>query len=202
MAAITLPQSMSLPLPPSTEVYRLTVDQYDRMVRDGTLEEDEPVELLDGILVIKMPKHAPHRVGVRKTVRALERVLPTGWHIAKEEALVIGPRSKPEPDAAVIRGDLEFDATRDAAAADCALVVEVAESSLSRDRTEKGAIFDRGGIAVYWIINLIDRQVEAYTDPDPSSGYRNRADYHPGDDVPVVIAGCEVGRIAVADLLP
>jgi hypothetical protein len=82
------------PLPAATEVYRLTVDQFDRMVRDGMLGEDEPVELLNGVLVKTMPKNPAHRVGLRKTILALQKLVPTGWHVAKEEALTVGPGCK------------------------------------------------------------------------------------------------------------
>ncbi len=58
MSTATHPPAVaSAPLPPPSEVYRLTVDQFDRMVRDGTLGEDEPVELLNGVLVKTMPKN-------------------------------------------------------------------------------------------------------------------------------------------------
>jgi len=62
-----------------------------------------------------------------------------------------------------------------------------------------------GGIPVYWLVNLRDRQLEVYTEPSgasPPIGYRHCAVLHPGDDVPVVLDGREVARIAVADLLP
>jgi hypothetical protein len=49
---------------------------------------------------------------------------------------------------------------------------------------------------------LVDDQIEVYTDPDPAVGYRSRVDYRPGDEVPVVIDGQEIGRIAAAELLP
>ncbi len=204
----TIVQPAPPPLPPPDEVYRFTVEQFDRMVRDGTIDEDDPVELLDGIVVRKMPKSPRHRVGVRKTVRALEGVIPPEWHVEKEEPIAIPPEGKPEPDVAVIRSELEFDATRDATAGDCCLVVEVAESKLAKARTEKLPIYARAGIPVYWIVNLSGGTppgsgvVEVYSDPDQAGSYRTRADFHPGDAVPVVIEGREAGQIAVTDLLP
>lgn len=51
----------------------------------------------------------------------------------------------------------------------------------------------------------MDRQVEVYTDPDPAAtppAYRRRADYHPGDDAPVVLDGTAVGSIPASELLP
>jgi Uma2 family endonuclease len=83
-------------------------------------------------------------------------------------------------------------------------LVEVAESTLADDRTVTGRIYARAGIPVYWIVNLKGRSrlVEVYTRPTRTRGYRNHADYRPGQDVPVTIDRREVGRIAVADLLP
>ncbi len=63
------------------------------------------------------------------------------------------------------------------------------------------AIYGGAGVPVYWIVNLVDRQVEVYTDPVPG-GYATRTDFRPGQRVPVVIDGREVGQIAVDDILP
>jgi Uma2 family endonuclease len=187
----------AFPLPP----FRLSVTQFDQMVAAGILAEDDPVELIEGRLVAKMPRNSPHIVGVRKTVRALERVIPEGWFVAKEDVLRIGQYSKAEPDVMVLRSDVEFDASQDPTPPDCALVVEIAESSLAGDRAEKGPVYAAAGLSVYWIVNLVDRQLEVYSDPD-KGGYRARQDLAPDQQVSVVIAGNVVGRIAVADLLP
>ena len=88
------------PLPTAAEVYRLSVDQFDRMVRDGMLGEDEPVELVNGVLVRTTPKNPAHRVGLRRTILALEKLVPAGWYVAKEESLTVGPGCKWVPDAA------------------------------------------------------------------------------------------------------
>jgi Uma2 family endonuclease len=186
----------------STITKPITVDEYDRMIEDGTIGEDDQVELWDGVVVPKMPKNPPHRVGTRKTLEALNGVMPAGWYADKEEAVVVGPRSKPEPDVSVRRDTFKYDSSHDPTAADCCLVVEVADSSLDDDRGKKWRGYGRAGIPVYWIINLRDNQVEVYADPDPAGGYRSRVDYRPGQDVPLVIDGHEVGRIPAADLLP
>ena len=196
-------------VPTGPALYRLSVSQFDRMVATGILTENDRVELLEGVLVAKMSKNPPHRVATRKTVLALERVISADWHAAKEEALQISTSGKPEPDAAVVRAELEFDATRDATATDCSLVVEVADTTLDYDRTNKLQSYAAAGIAVYWIVNLVDRQIEVYSDPtgpalnEPDvAGYRRRDVFAPDDSVPVVIAGHEVGTISAADLLP
>ncbi|MGO9155821.1 Uma2 family endonuclease [Mycobacterium sp.] len=180
-----------------------TVDEYDRMIEDGRIGEDDQVELWDGNVVPKMPKGPPHRVGTRKTVQALERVIPPVWHVAKEEGVVLSLLRKPEPDVAVIRAELEYDSSRDATAEDCCLVVEVADSSLTVDQGDKLEGYAEAGIPVYWIINLRAGQVEVYTDPDQAAGqYRNHVDCRPGQVVPVIIDGEVFGQIDAADLLP
>jgi len=82
-----------------------------------------------------------------------------------------------------------------------ALLVEVSETTLARDQGKKLAAYAKAGIPVYWIVNLVENQVEVYSSPGPD-GYQSRQDFKPGQDVPVVIEGVEVGRIAVADILP
>ena len=173
------------------------------MIEDGTIAEDDPIELIEGDLVPKMPRNPPHRGTTRKIVRALERLIPAGWAAVPQEAIVVGGRSKPEPDVSVIPAELEFDTTRDPTAAECRLVVEVADSSLEYDRGKKLALYAAAGIPVYWIVNLIDRVVEVYTGPDPASGqYGGHVDYRGGQAVEVVIDGQAVGTIAVTELLP
>ncbi|MBC8108310.1 MAG: Uma2 family endonuclease [Anaerolineae bacterium] len=82
---------------------------------------------------------------------------------------------------------------------------EIAERSLAEDRRDKARIYTRAGIAIYWIINLVDSQLEVYTEPTgytPAPAYRARAVFSPSDSVELVIAGQLVSSIAVRDLLP
>ena len=83
--------------------------------------------------------------------------------------------------------------------ADVALVVEVADTTLAKDRRRKRT-YGPAGIPVYWIVNLRDRKVEVYTSPGPD-GYASRTDYSPAMNVPLVINGATVGEIAVTDIL-
>jgi Uma2 family endonuclease len=86
-------------------------------------------------------------------------------------------------------------------AADVALVVEIAESSLAADQTDMTRVYAASDIPIYWIVNLVDRQLEVYSNPGPN-GYSSVLILKPGQDLPVIIDGVEVGRIAVADMLP
>ena len=85
------------------------------------------------------------------------------------------------------------------------MVVEFADASLEFDRVVKQRIYARAGIPEYWIVNVVETQLEVYTDPDATAtppAYRTRTDYTPGQSVPLVLDGQTVAGIPVADLLP
>jgi Uma2 family endonuclease len=189
----------STPIPDSiTPLYRFTVHEYERIA--GVLD-DPRVELIDGYVVKKMGKKPPHIWSVGRILKALEFLPASLWTCRKEDPVRIPDFDEPEPDIAVIRGPEEEFQERIPEARDVALLVEVAESTLERDRGIKLTAYARGGIPTYWIVDLIERQIEVYTGPS-SSGYGSRTDFVAGDLVPVVLDGIEVGRISVASILP
>ncbi|MEP0865532.1 Uma2 family endonuclease [Funiculus sociatus GB2-A5] len=188
---------------PTEPVWRLSVEQYHQMIRLGILSDDDPVELLDGWLVYKMPKNPPHRATTKLTRNALEAVIPEGWYVDTQEPITLTD-SEPEPDVVVVRGNTRDYLDRHPGAADIALIIEVADSTLERDRTSKQRLYARAGIPIYWIINLPEKQIEVYTEPvvAEESIYQRRQDYQLSDEVPVAIAGQIVSRLSVLDLLP
>lgn len=186
---------------------RFTVEQYHRMIASGILAEGDRVELLEGWIVQMSPHGSEHRVAVTLVQDQLEALLPTGWYV--EVQLPLGAAdSEPEPDVAVVRGPRRRYLDHHPKGAEVALVVEVADTSLDEDRQRKGRIYATAGMACYWIVNLPDRQVEVYTEPESlrdQAGmmvYRRRQDYREGQQLPLVIEGQAVGTIAVGELLP
>ena len=189
---------------PTEPVWRFTVEQYHEMIRAGILTEDDPVELLEGWLVPKMPKNPPHGVVTRLAQKALDRILPAGWDVRVQDPITTDT-SEPEPDVAVARGDTRDYIEHHPGPKDMALAIEVSETTLNRDRGLKKRIYARARIPVYWIINLMDRQIEVYTvptGPTKTPDYRRREVYGLGDSVPVVIDGKQVGSLRVRELLP
>ncbi len=197
----TFTEVPSTPLPHSIApraLYRFTVDEYERMA--GALD-DPRVELIDGYVVRKMGKKPPHIWSVGRILKELESFTSNRWICRKEDPVRIPDFDEPEPDIAVIRGPEDRYQDRLPEASDVALLVEVAESTLDRDRETKSLAYARGAIPIYWIVNLIEREVEVYTGPSPA-GYLVRTDFVAGDHVPIVLDGIEVGRIAVDSILP
>lgn len=198
------PASENSTLVPIDVIWRFSIDQYHAMIRAGILTEDDPVELLEGWLVTKMPKNPHHRVATRLIRQALEGIIPTGWYVDTQEPLTTAD-SEPEPDVMVVRGETRQYLDRHPGPQDVALVVEVADSTLQRDRLLKKRLYAAAGIPLYWIVNLLDSQIEVYSEPSgprEQPDYRQQQNYGLSDSVPVVIEGHELGHLAVRDLLP
>jgi Uma2 family endonuclease len=189
---------------PPEPVRCLTVEEYHEMRRAGILAEDAPFELLEGWLVPKMTRNPPHDAAVALLEEEVRRRLPDGYH-RRIQSGVTTADSEPEPDIAIIHGRKQDFLTRHPGPVEMCVAIEVADTSLGRDRTTKARLYARAGIPVYWIVNIPQGQVEVYTEPSgPSSGpaYRQRQDYSRSEAVPLVVDGREVGTIPVADFLP
>jgi Uma2 family endonuclease len=112
--------------------------------------------------------------------------------------------SEPEPDVVVVRGrpgDYRVSHPEHPL-----LVVEVAEPSLGFDREQTGSLFARAGIEDYWIVNLVDRVLEVYRDPEPDAsaryGWRYRSVAVLAPPAATATLAFPSSQIAVADLLP
>jgi Uma2 family endonuclease len=158
---------------------RFTVDEYHRMVDAGILHEDEHVELLEGIIVQMSPQKERHARVVERLTELLVTALAGRFRVRPQLPLTFVD-SEPEPDLAVI--PLSTLAPPDDHPASALLVVEVAASSLSHDRSVKTRVYARAGVPVYWIVDVTGRRVEVHTDPDPATGrYRSTVILKAGD---------------------
>ena len=203
MSGILSPTVNLGPMPP-LPVRRFTVDEYHRMMQNGILAAGERCELLDGWIVPKMTRSPLHDLALGLAEDEIGQRLPRAW-FRRSQSAVTTAESEPEPDLAVARGRRRDYDAHHPTPAEIGLVVEIADSSSSQDRAVKGVLYARAAIPIYWIVNLVDRLLEVYTDPtesDPLPAYRRRQDYYPGDFVPLVLDGAEIDRIPVADLLP
>jgi len=181
--------------------FRISVVKYEAMVASGAFTKADRFELIEGNLVEKMTKNPPHSVVVGLCQNAIDRALPRGWHTRPEQPVSIPIRdSEPEPDVAVVRGQIRDYLDHHPGPADVGLIVEVADSSLADDRA-MAATYGGGGIPVYWIVNVAGRQLEVYANP-AGGAYPAPTILAEKESVDLTIGGQVVGRIAVADLLP
>ena len=176
--------------------------EYERLVDLGAFER-EPVELIAGQLIVAEPQSSYHATTVGFIDDALRAFLPRGFFVRAQMPLALDADSAPEPDLAVVRGTREDYLTTHPARP--VLVIEVADYSLHFDRHDKASLYARGHIADYWIVNLVERVLEVYRDPerDPSAPYGWRYRSVASLTPPAVVTPLEIPAIAIAvgDLL-
>jgi Uma2 family endonuclease len=167
------------------------------MTESGILTEDDAVELIHGQIVEMSPENTPHRATIMKLTRVLVESLDADTYaVQTQSTLPLDDQNAPEPDLAVLRGTPDDLMQGELPVA---LVIEVADTSLERDRTVKQRLYAQAGIPAYWIVNLAARELEMFSDPR-GERYRERTTRpEPAAvDVPVT----PPVSVEVQDLLP
>jgi Uma2 family endonuclease len=135
--------------------------EFERLIEDGVFDEDERIELLDGVLVEVSPQGTLHSAAIMQLSERLTLALSGRARVRTQLPFAASDDSLPEPDLALVPlGDY-----RKANPDKAFLIVEVANDSLRKDRRLKGELYARAGIAEYWIVNVVDTCVERYTTP-------------------------------------
>lgn len=183
--------------------YRLSVPKYDEMARLGILTHRDRVELIDGVLVLKMTKNPPHQVAYDGLIDRIPRLLPPGWFGRGDCPLRLAT-SVLEPDFQIVRGSRANYLDRHHRPEDVALVIEVSDSSYAED-VKLVPIYTEARIPYYWVVNIPGNRIEVYSDPtgpDMAPTYRVRREFGRGDSVTIELPGLEPIPVPVAAVLP
>jgi Uma2 family endonuclease len=191
----------------------ITVEQYHRMVEQGIVLEDGTVELLRGALVRKDRSspgedpmgHSPlHKLVVASLTALAGRINQSGaCHLQIQLPVSCPPDGEPEPDASIVRGGPRDYVDRLPGAADVSCVIEVAHSSVQRDREVKLPIYASAGIGQYVLINLETRTIEVYSAPDRSDEqYRSKATLDRTQSLSLWLPQGGEFTFAIAEILP
>lgn len=173
------------------------------MIEAGVLDEDDRVEFLEGWLVPKMVHNPRHDVTIQRLMVALLKRLPAEWTVRIQSAITT-PDSEPEPDLVVVPSLLSRFDDRHPGPEEIALVIEVADSSLERDRDIKLRLYARAKIPVYWIVNVRQNVIETYSDPTgpaASPTYRQSRPFRSGEVVPLMLGSTAADAIAALETL-
>ena len=196
-------------------LFPLEVGQYHRMIAEGIIPEGEPFELLDGQIVRKDRSAAgedPMTVGNAHAwvIGALNELNPKlrrlGCHLRVQLPLTLSTVDEPEPDGAIVVGSNDDYRDRHPGPADVTCVIEVADSSLRRDRGTKLRIYAAARVPCYVIINLFERVMEMYNEPLVGKGriarYGQASTLEPGERIGFPAPRGRALRVPVDKLLP
>ena len=198
-----------VPVPPSPrsileDLYRFSVAQYHQLTQIGVLDQTTRTELLAGWIVDKMTHNPSHDATVDRLAELFRDRVPKPWRIRVQSAITT-PDSEPEPDLVIAEGPADRYNQRHPGPADIQILVEVADTSLDRDRKLKAAVYARAGVSCYWIVSLPDSIVEAYTlptGPAAAPQYQKLERFGLQDSVPLTVAGQALPPIPVKEILP
>ncbi len=176
--------------------FRLTRAHVAVLLEAGLVEQAR-YELLNGVLVEKMPQNKPHVSSCRRTTHALEDRFGRD-RVGAQAPIVLDDLNEPEPDVFVTRLPLE-DYPDNPPASEVLLVVEVADAALRTDRTDKAESYARSGIPEYWVVDVNGRRVIVHREP-ASDGYCFVNTLNETDSISPLHAEAQV--LDVRDLLP
>jgi Uma2 family endonuclease len=162
------------------EIHRFTVDDYRRMAEAGILGEDERVELIEGEIVEMAPIGSRHAACVKRLNRLLSASVQVDVIVAVQDPVMLDPHTEVQPDIALVHARDDFYAASHPGPKDLVLVIEVAETSMTYDRSVKLPLYARAGVAEVWLVDLSEECVDVHRGPTPN-GYQEVTRARGGD---------------------
>lgn len=203
--AIAARWKRTLPVPEKLEPRWFTRDEFHKMAGAGVFEDDERLELVDGMVVKMSPQGPRHTSATQRTARQLRRAFgETDFNIREEKPLALtSPHLERYPDVAVARGGDAVYNRRAPRPGDIVLLVEVSDTTLGSDLTTKKLLYGREGIPAYWVLDINGRQLFGFRRPDTVSGeYAEEFTADEAGSVTIEDAPQGPATVAVAALLP
>ena len=171
---------------------KFTREEYHRMGEVGILKPTDRVELIRGEIIEMSPIGRRHAAFVDNLTQLLVTRLAGRAIVSVQNPVVLAADSEPRPDLKILRRRSVSYKDREAGADDTLLLIEVAESSLTYDRSTKLRLYAEAGIPEYWIVNCVAESVEIHRGRH-AEGY--------GDVTRVSVAGAAVSPQAFPDVI-
>lgn len=144
-----------------------TREEYHRMAEVGILKPSDRVELIRGEIVQMSPPGRRHVAFVDNLNQLLVLRLAGRAIVSVQNPVVLADDTEPQPDLAVHRRRPVPYKEREAHADDVLLLIEVAETSLTYDRTTKLRLYAEAGVPEYWVVDCAAENIEVYRTPGP-----------------------------------
>ncbi len=179
---------------PKTEVFQngqildarlLSVKEYDRMIEHGILTSEDKVELLNGVIIKKMPKGTKHAALNDLAGEIFREKLGNQIIIRNQNPIVLDDFSEPEPDIVLAKPPREKYFENHPTTEDVLLIIEISDTTLGRDRFAKGSAYAKAGVRQYLVFNVQDETIEDYREPD-ADGYQFKKTYRRGEQFNLV----------------
>ena len=145
--------------------YSFTAEEFERLGEAGILRQDARLELIDGEIFEMSPIGNAHAACVKFLTRLLYRLFDGIYTIGVQDPVRLSDFSEPQPDISLLRWRADDYSEGHPTPADVLLVIEVADTTVVKDRTVKIPLYARSGVPEAWLVNIPEEQVEVYSDP-------------------------------------
>lgn len=178
---------------------QITIAEYDLMIESGVFDENEQIELLNGVIIEQMPKGTKHSSANDRASRVFYRNFGDNVIIRNQNPVWLDEFSELEPDIvlAILKED-EYENSHPTPD-EILLILEIADSTLGYDRNTKGAAYARAGIRQYLLLNVQEKTLEDYREPD-ADGFQSKQTYRSGQSFN--LAAFPETSFQVKDFLP
>jgi hypothetical protein len=163
---------------------RFSVSRYEQLIDAGILTENDPVELIRGEILEKLPAGVQHASCIKRLNHKFSEVFGQQITIGVQDPIRLTD-SEPEPDLILLKPRDGFYANDTPIPADVLLIVEVADSTLDYDRDVKLRLYAENRIVEYWVVNLLDHRLEVYRQPLAVGSYRHVQMLGAGDQIAI-----------------
>lgn len=144
---------------------RFTIEEYHRLAELGFFTEDDRVELIRGEIIEKAVKSIGHINCCRNLLNELAALVAGRAELQCQDPIILPSHSEPEPDFAIVRNRADNYVSAHPRPSDVLLLIEISDSTLQYDQDVKISLYAEAGISDYWIFNLVDNHLEAYSEP-------------------------------------
>lgn len=178
---------------------QITVAEYDLMIESGVFDENDQIELLNGVIIEKMPKGTKHSSANDRASRVFYRSFGDDVIIRNQNPVWLDEFSELEPDIVLAKNKQDEYEDSHPTPDEILLILEVADSTLGYDRNTKGAAYAQAGIRQYIVLNVQEKTLEDYREPN-TDGFQSKQTYRSGQSFNLV-AFPEIS-FQVKDFLP
>ena len=158
----------------------INLDEWRRMGEANIFPPDSRVELINGEILDMAPIGSCHAGHLKIINKLFTRLMPDDLITSIQDPLQLGDLSEPEPDFMLLKPHEDFYTSRHPTVYDVLLLIEVADSSLRFDQTEKLHLYAQHGVPEYWLLNLNELCLEVYRKPS-GDAYAEKTTLHQGD---------------------
>ena len=163
----------------SPKLRPITVKQYDSMIKNGIFDENDKIELLNGVIIEKMSKGTKH--ATLNDIIATNFIYQLGRQavIRNQNPIWLDDFSEPEPDIVLVETPVTKYFENHPTPNEIYLILEISDTTLSYDRNDKCLAYSKAGIRQYLLLNVQDRTIEDYREPS-ADGYQSKQTFRAG----------------------